>query len=121
CSRFSGLESTFAPTSMRMVALPGTVVGNTAASAGRPSVAKAVRAASRMRARMRREVNLRFRGRRLGATAAPQKLLLGFDVQNFAPLIVAALGAGAMRHLALVAIGTLGKRMPGQKIVGAAF
>src|SRR5205814_4867618 len=73
----------------------------TAAGAGRPSVAKAVRAASRMRARMRREVNLRFRGRRFGATAAPQKLLLGFDVQNFAPLIVAALGAGAMRHLAL--------------------
>jgi hypothetical protein len=36
--------------------------------------------------------------------------LAGFpNVQNFAALIVAALGAGAMRHLLLVAVGTLGE------------
>ena len=33
-----------------------------------------------------------------------------FDVQNFTALVVAALGAGAMRQLALVAVRTLGKR-----------
>ena len=33
--------------------------------------------------------------------------LAGFlDVQNFAAFVVAAFGAGTMRHLALVAIGT---------------
>src|SRR5438105_565871 len=126
CSRFSGEESTLAPTSMRMVALPDTVVGKTAASAGRstPGSARrpifAVAVADRLRARTRREENLRFRGRRFGATTAPQKLFFGFNVQDFAPLIVAAFGAGTMRHLAFVAIRALGKRMRGQKIVGAA-
>jgi hypothetical protein len=32
-----------------------------------------------------------------------------FDVQDFTTLIVTALGAGAVRHLALVTIGALGK------------
>ena len=36
--------------------------------------------------------------------------LAGFlDVQNFTAFVVAALGAGAMRHLALVAIRTFGE------------
>src|SRR5205814_4539121 len=100
--------------------MASTAMVTAAAGAGAPSVAKAVRAANRMRARTRREENLRFRGRRFGATAAPQKLLLGFNVQDFAPFIVAAFGAGTMRHLAFVAIRALGKRMRGQKIVGAA-
>ena len=38
--------------------------------------------------------------------------LAGFlDVENFAAFVIAALGAGAMRELALVTVGTLGKRM----------
>jgi hypothetical protein len=42
-----------------------------------------------------------------------------FDVQNFAALVVAALGTGAVRHLALVAVGALGKRVAFQCIMGA--
>src|SRR6266403_387130 len=44
--------------------------------------------------------------------------LAGFlDLNHFAPLVIATLGAGAMRHLFLVAIGTLGKGMLRQGIV----
>lgn len=43
-------------------------------------------------------------------------LLFHFD--HFTALVVAALWTGAMRHLALVAIGALGKRMRGKVIVG---
>ena len=32
-----------------------------------------------------------------------------FDVENFASFVVTALGAGAVRHLALVAVGALGE------------
>jgi hypothetical protein len=38
--------------------------------------------------------------------------LAGFlDIQNFAALVIAALGAGAMRHLALVAVRTFRQRV----------
>jgi len=46
--------------------------------------------------------------------------LAGFlDVQNFAAFVIAALGAGPMRHLALVAIGTFRERVAFQRIVSA--
>jgi hypothetical protein len=32
-----------------------------------------------------------------------------FDFQNFASLVMTTLGAGAMRHLALVTVGALGE------------
>jgi hypothetical protein len=48
-----------------------------------------------------------------------QRLTGFFDVENFASLIVAALGAGAMRHLLLVAIRALGKGMAFQSVVRA--
>ena len=41
CSRFCGLQSTLAPTSIMMAALPGIVVGNTAARAGRSTPGRA--------------------------------------------------------------------------------
>jgi hypothetical protein len=47
-------------------------------------------------------------------------LLAGFfDVQDFASLIVTALGAGAMRHFLLVTVGALGKTMALESVVGA--
>src|ERR1700736_5855253 len=46
--------------------------------------------------------------------------LAGFlDVQNFAAFVVAALGAGAMRHLALVAVWTFRECVAFQRIMGA--
>ena len=42
-----------------------------------------------------------------------------FDVENFASLIVSALGASAVRHLFFVAVGTLGKAVALQCVVGA--
>jgi len=42
-----------------------------------------------------------------------------FNVENFASLIVTALRAGAMRHLFLVTVGTLGKAVGLQRVVGA--
>jgi hypothetical protein len=42
-----------------------------------------------------------------------------FDVEDFAALIVAALGAGAMRHLFFVTVGTFGKAGALQEVVGA--
>jgi hypothetical protein len=42
-----------------------------------------------------------------------------FDIENFASLIVSALGAGTMRHFFLVTVGALGKAMAFQSIVGA--
>lgn len=42
-----------------------------------------------------------------------------FDVENFASLIVSALRARAVGHFLLVAVGTFGKAMTLQKIVGA--
>jgi hypothetical protein len=41
-----------------------------------------------------------------------------FDLDDFATFIVAALRAGTMRQLALVAIGALGQRLGRQMIVG---
>jgi hypothetical protein len=43
-----------------------------------------------------------------------------FDVENFAAFIVTALGAGAVRHLLLVAVGALGKGMAFQSVVSPA-
>jgi hypothetical protein len=60
----------------------------------------------------------RFRGCRVGAKLV-RKLLLRFDFYHFAPLIVTALGAGAMRHFALVAVGALAQRVAGKEVVGA--
>jgi hypothetical protein len=34
-----------------------------------------------------------------------------FDLDDFAALVITALGAGAMRHLALVAVGAFGERL----------
>jgi hypothetical protein len=49
-------------------------------------------------------------------------MLVGFfDRGNFAPLIGAALAAGAMGELALVAVGTLGGAGGGEEVVGAAL
>src|SRR3984893_15172356 len=46
--------------------------------------------------------------------------LAGFlDVQNFAALIVAALGAGTMRHFALVAVRALGEGVTFVGVVSA--
>ena len=42
-----------------------------------------------------------------------------FDVEDFASLIVTALGAGAVRHLLLVTVGALGKGMAFQSVMGA--
>jgi hypothetical protein len=42
-----------------------------------------------------------------------------FDLDDLAPFVVAALGAGAMRHLLLVAVRALGKRMSFEKVVSA--
>jgi hypothetical protein len=42
-----------------------------------------------------------------------------FEVEDFASLIVAALGAGAMRHFFLVAVGAFGKAVAFQRVVGA--
>jgi hypothetical protein len=42
-----------------------------------------------------------------------------FDVEDFASLIVSTLGAGAMRHFFLVAVGALGKGMAFECVVGA--
>src|SRR5262249_55523858 len=41
-------------------------------------------------------------------------------VQNFTAFVIAALGTGAMRQLALVAVGALGNRGGGQIVMGAA-
>jgi hypothetical protein len=45
--------------------------------------------------------------------------LLGLYFDDFTSLVVAALGASAMRELALVAVRALGERARGQEIVGA--
>ena len=46
--------------------------------------------------------------------------LAGFlDVQNFAAFVVAALGAGPMRHLALVAVWTFREGMTFERIMSA--
>lgn len=46
--------------------------------------------------------------------------LAGFlNLDNFAPLIVPALGAGAVRHFLFVAVGTLGKAVAFESVVGA--
>src|SRR5215472_181706 len=50
----------------------------------------------------------------------PLRLLRFFDFQNFAAFVIAALGTGAMRELALVAVGALGNRGGGQIVMGAA-
>jgi len=42
-----------------------------------------------------------------------------FDVENFAAFIVSALGAGAMRHLLLVAVRALRKAVALESVVGA--
>jgi hypothetical protein len=48
-----------------------------------------------------------------------QKLAGFFDVENFAALIVATLGAGAMGHLFLVTVGALSKGMSLESVMGA--
>jgi hypothetical protein len=42
-----------------------------------------------------------------------------FNVDDFATLIESALGAGAMRHFLFVTVGTLGKAMRLERVVGA--
>jgi hypothetical protein len=42
-----------------------------------------------------------------------------FDVENFASLIVSALGTGAVGHFFLVTVGTLGQAVAFQSVVGA--
>ena len=71
--------------------------------------------------------NLRFRGpvrahrvQRYDAWHGGFRLAGFFDVQNFAALVVSALGAGAVRHLALVTIGALGERVALESVVCAA-
>src|SRR5581483_1233754 len=44
-----------------------------------------------------------------------------FDVENFASLVVAALRAGAVRHLLFMTVGTLGERMAFDRIMRAAI
>src|SRR5580693_5497845 len=58
-----------------------------------------------------------------GIVPSPNAGLAGglFDLDHLAPLVVAALKAGAMRHLALVTVGTFGQRLRRQMIVGAAL
>jgi hypothetical protein len=48
---------------------------------------------------------------------AGKRLAGFFDFHNLAPFVVAALGAGAMGHLLLVAVGALRQRMLRQGIV----
>jgi hypothetical protein len=46
--------------------------------------------------------------------------LAGFlDFDYLTPFIVPALGTGAVRHLFFVAVGALGKRVSGEKVVRA--
>jgi hypothetical protein len=83
-----------------------------------------------MRARTRRETG-RFRGCRLLGRCAlfqphcdqlergEERLLLLFDFENVAALIVSAFGAGAMRHFSLVAVRALAQRMLGKKVMRA--
>jgi hypothetical protein len=47
------------------------------------------------------------------------KLAGFFDVENFASLIVPALGAGVVGHLFLVTVGALRKGMAFESVVGA--
>jgi hypothetical protein len=42
-----------------------------------------------------------------------------FNVQNFAAFVVSALGASAVRHLALMTVGALGERVAFQCIMRA--
>jgi hypothetical protein len=44
-----------------------------------------------------------------------------FDFHHFSPLVLAAVGADAVRQLGFVAIGTLGKAGRFQRIVGPAI
>jgi hypothetical protein len=66
--------------------------------------------------RLNRTFDLRFRGpvrahrvQRYDAWHGEFRLAGFFDVQNFTALVVSALGTGAVRHLALVAVGALGE------------
>src|SRR5882672_6981446 len=49
-----------------------------------------------------------------------KKLGLLFDLEDFAALVVSALRADAVRQLLLVTVGTLGERVLGERVVGAA-
>ena len=68
--------------------------------------------------RLNRTFDLRFRRpvcahrvQRYDAWHGEFRLAGFFDVQDFTALVVSALGAGAVRHLALVAVGALGQRV----------
>jgi hypothetical protein len=50
-------------------------------------------------------------------TVGNAQALLRLDFDDFAPLVVAALRAGAVRELAFVAIRALGERARGQEIM----
>ena len=76
--------------------------------------------------RLNRTFDLRFgrpvrahRVQRYDAWHEEFRLAGFFDVQNFAALVVSALRAGAVRHLALVAVGALGKGVAFQCVVSA--
>ena len=49
-----------------------------------------------------------------------KKLGLLFDLEDFAALVVSALRADAVRELLLVTVGTLGKGVLGERVMGAA-
>ena len=56
-----------------------------------------------------------------GPFAVPRGALLGvFDFDDFAALVEATLGAGAMRHFLPVAVGALGKRVSREVVVRTA-
>jgi hypothetical protein len=76
--------------------------------------------------RLDRTFDFRFRGsvrahrvQRYDAWHGKFKLTGFFDVQDFATLVVSALGASAVRHLALVAVGALGERVTLECVVSA--
>jgi hypothetical protein len=49
-----------------------------------------------------------------------KKLGLLFDLENFTALVVSAFRADAVRQLLLVTVGTLGKGVLGERVMGAA-
>src|SRR5205085_9396168 len=52
---------------------------------------------------------------------ARKDLALLLDFNHFTSLVISTLGAGAMRHLLLVTVGTFRERLRGWKIMGAAL
>ncbi len=131
-SRLARIASTLS--SMVMYSLAWTIsMGRRAAARWRPSsglemspdqpAARARRIGARHESRPRFRV-LGARSEPIASSAITLGMVLGrlagfFDVENFASLIVPALGTGAVRHLLLVAVRALGKAVGLESIVGA--